>query len=45
MGTAVALKGADKTFTTQEDNSEDEFIPIRTERLCENRGRWPALTE
>lgn len=30
-GTAVALKGADKTFTTQEDNSEDEFIPIRTQ--------------
>ena len=30
-GTAVALKGADKTFTTQEDDSEDEFIPIRTQ--------------
>jgi len=30
-GTAVALKGGAKPFTTQEDNSEDMFTPVRTQ--------------
>ena len=30
-GTAVALKGGAQPFTTQEDDSDDQFTPIRTQ--------------